>query len=34
MCNGDGIKFSFKFFMKMIGIEDFGKIQKLISRLD
>jgi hypothetical protein len=33
MCNGDGTKFGFKFFMKMIGIEDFGKIQ-LISRLD
>ncbi len=29
MCNGDGTKFGFKFFVKMIGIEDFRKIQKI-----
>jgi hypothetical protein len=29
MCNGNGTKFGFKFFVKMIGIEDLRKIQKI-----
>jgi hypothetical protein len=29
MCNGKGTKFDFNFFVKMIGIEDFRKIQKI-----
>jgi hypothetical protein len=28
MCNGDGTKFGFKFFVKVIGIKEFRKIQK------
>ncbi len=29
MCNGDWTKFDFKFFVKMIAIDDFRKIQKI-----